>query len=239
MRKPFSVDSDLVEFLKESLEGSNYYNEQIITLFSKTRYIEFGDSDYSELPDAVDRYKKFYSKLEYYLSIYGERNKLLMELRYGLKTGECKTLAEVGNMLGVSGESVRLIEANMLRKLALRSVYNNVKGIILDKEELDEYEKSKLIEEHGEEWYKIKTANIYKVVGKPVYNALYVMGIKDLFQLRDYILNNIKKNNITEKDIIQLFTTLKYVKSNRAEASVKRLKESGFYEFVINREVQF
>lgn len=92
MRKPFSVDSDLVEFLKESLEGSNYYNEQIITLFSKTRYIEFGDSDYSELPDAVERYKKFYSKLEYYLSIYGERNKLLMELRYGLKTGECKTL---------------------------------------------------------------------------------------------------------------------------------------------------
>lgn len=93
------------------------------------------------------------------------------------------------------------------------------------------------MEEHCEEWYKIKTANIYKVVRKPVYNALYVMGIKDLFQLRDYILNNIKKDNITEKDIIQLFTTLKYVKSNRAEASVKRLKESGFYEFVINREV--
>lgn len=46
-----------------------------------------------------------------------EREQRVLELRYGLKGGEAKTLEEVGNAFNVTRERVRQIEAKALRKL--------------------------------------------------------------------------------------------------------------------------
>jgi len=42
---------------------------------------------------------------------------LVLQLRYGLSDGEPRTLAEVGDLLGISRERVRQIENEALRKL--------------------------------------------------------------------------------------------------------------------------
>lgn len=47
-----------------------------------------------------------------------ERERQVLELRYGLKGGEAKTLEEVGNAFNVTRERVRQIEAKALRKLS-------------------------------------------------------------------------------------------------------------------------
>jgi RNA polymerase primary sigma factor len=45
------------------------------------------------------------------------RERLVLQLRYGLSDGEPRTLAEVGDLLGISRERVRQIENEALRKL--------------------------------------------------------------------------------------------------------------------------
>src|SRR6266542_2050321 len=57
-----------------------------------------------EIGDAVDR-------------VLDERERHVVELRYGLHTGRPLSLRETGKVLGLSGERVRLIEREALRKL--------------------------------------------------------------------------------------------------------------------------
>ncbi|MFN2543243.1 MAG: sigma factor-like helix-turn-helix DNA-binding protein [Actinomycetota bacterium] len=46
-----------------------------------------------------------------------ERERQVVALRYGLETGQPLSLRETGKVLGLSGERVRLIEREALRKL--------------------------------------------------------------------------------------------------------------------------
>lgn len=47
----------------------------------------------------------------------GERERQVIELRYGLVDGRQHSLAKIGQLLGVSGERVRQLEANALKRL--------------------------------------------------------------------------------------------------------------------------
>jgi len=51
------------------------------------------------------------------LEMLSPRERLVLQLRYGLSDGEPRTLAEVGDLLGISRERVRQIENEALRKL--------------------------------------------------------------------------------------------------------------------------
>ncbi len=46
-----------------------------------------------------------------------ERERQIIELRYGLIDGEAKTLAEIAKVMGVSRERVRQLEVTILKKL--------------------------------------------------------------------------------------------------------------------------
>jgi RNA polymerase nonessential primary-like sigma factor len=46
-----------------------------------------------------------------------ERERRVVALRYGLENGQPLSLRETGKVLGLSGERVRLIEREALRKL--------------------------------------------------------------------------------------------------------------------------
>ncbi len=59
--------------------------------------------------------------LDALLSTLGEREKRVVQLRYGLTDGEPHTLEEIGRVFGVTRERVRQIEAKTLAKLRDRS----------------------------------------------------------------------------------------------------------------------
>ena len=46
-----------------------------------------------------------------------DRERRVLELRFGLDDGRCRTLEEVGKEFGVTRERIRQIEAKALRKL--------------------------------------------------------------------------------------------------------------------------
>ena len=55
--------------------------------------------------------------LDALLSTLGEREKRVVQLRYGLTDGQPHTLEEIGRTFGVTRERIRQIEAKTLAKL--------------------------------------------------------------------------------------------------------------------------
>jgi len=91
-----------------------------------------GESEDSELGDLIEdidavspvesaSFSLLRSHLDAVLETLGEREKRVVQLRYGLTDGETHTLEEVGQVFGVTRERVRQIEAKTLAKLRHRS----------------------------------------------------------------------------------------------------------------------
>jgi len=84
-----------------------------------------GDSflgDFVQDRDAIDpedevAYVLLREQVEEVLSALSEREKTVLQLRFGLTDDHCRTLEEVGTVFGVTRERIRQIEANALRKL--------------------------------------------------------------------------------------------------------------------------
>ncbi|HAR1371898.1 TPA: sigma-70 family RNA polymerase sigma factor [Enterococcus faecium] len=61
------------------------------------------------------------SDLEKLLDYLNEKERKIIDLRFGLKDGETKTLEEIGQMFGVTRERIRQIEAKAIRNLKKRA----------------------------------------------------------------------------------------------------------------------
>jgi len=92
--------------------------------------------DIIEDPNTVgpdEQLEKFFDKERAlgFLKILKDRERQIIELRYGLKDGETHTLAEIAKVLGVSRERVRQIEAATIKK---------IRHIFQQKEQNQDYE---------------------------------------------------------------------------------------------------
>ena len=74
------------------------------------------DTDASS-PSEVTGYTILREKLKGVLDSLNEREKIVLEERFGLKHGKPKTLEEVGVLFGVTRERIRQIEAKALKKM--------------------------------------------------------------------------------------------------------------------------
>ncbi|MFJ1790767.1 sigma-70 family RNA polymerase sigma factor [Kitasatospora griseola] len=68
--------------------------------------------------------------LEAVLAILGERERQVVQLRYGLDDGRPRTLEEIGHLFGVTRERIRQIEAKTLRKLREHAFADQLRGYL-------------------------------------------------------------------------------------------------------------
>ena len=67
------------------------------------------------------------------LSMMSEREREVLDLRYGISDGEKRTLAEIAGRLGVSRERVRQVEVGAIKKL--REIFKKQESSSLEDEE--------------------------------------------------------------------------------------------------------
>jgi RNA polymerase primary sigma factor len=91
--------------------------EQPVRPEESTQLVDFIEDE--TIPEPVDAASKqlLREQVRNVLEFLGERERLVLEMRFGLKDGKDHTLEEVGREFGVTRERIRQIEAKALRKL--------------------------------------------------------------------------------------------------------------------------
>ncbi len=77
--------------------------------------IESGEKNIEDEIDLKFKIKKLYRKIS---EVLGDREKLILELRFGLNGRDVKTQHEIANMLGISRSYVSRIETKAINKLS-------------------------------------------------------------------------------------------------------------------------
>jgi len=73
-------------------------------------------------------------KLEHVLALLNERERAILEMRFGLVDGYGRTLEEIGNVYQVTRERIRQIEAKALRKLRHPTRVRHLQGFLETKQ---------------------------------------------------------------------------------------------------------
>lgn len=87
-------------------------DDNVITL---EEVLENDSKGIEEIVDTKLKIKKMYNKIK---EILKDREKTIIELRFGLKGGKPKTQKEIAKMLGISRSYVSRIETKAIQKLA-------------------------------------------------------------------------------------------------------------------------
>ncbi len=121
-----ATDAELAEAMAVSVEKIEYVRQVAREAVSlETPVGEEGDvqlGDFVEDPDVVPLEDAMMAemlgeKLRETLDALGERESRILRLRYGLDDGRPRTLAEVGEVFGLTRERIRQIEARAIRRL--------------------------------------------------------------------------------------------------------------------------
>ena len=75
-------------------------------------------------------YNSLREKLTGVLNTLKERERAVLDMRFGLRDGNPRTLEEVGRRFNVTRERIRQIEAKALRNLRHPSRYNELRGFL-------------------------------------------------------------------------------------------------------------
>lgn len=84
---------------------------------SETNFLDLIEDKKSENPFEMTGFNLLREKLNHVLSALSERERKVLELRFGLGDGYARTLDEVGKQFQVTRERIRQIEAKALRKM--------------------------------------------------------------------------------------------------------------------------
>ena len=82
-----------------------------------TSFGDFIEDKSAENPSDVTSYSLLKEKLGDVLTTLTERERKILEMRFGLTDGYERTLEEIGKMYNVTRERIRQIESKALRKL--------------------------------------------------------------------------------------------------------------------------
>jgi RNA polymerase primary sigma factor len=96
---------------------------------------DFIEDNTAENPSEVTSFALLKEKLGEVLTMLNERERKILEMRFGLVDGYGRTLEELGNIYSVTRERIRQIEARALRKLRHPTRARHLRGFLDVKEE--------------------------------------------------------------------------------------------------------
>jgi RNA polymerase primary sigma factor len=91
---------------------------------------DFIEDKSAENPSDVTSYSLLREKLSDVLTTLTERERKILEMRFGLADGYERTLEEIGKMYNVTRERIRQIEAKALRKLRHPTRVRHLQGFL-------------------------------------------------------------------------------------------------------------
>ena len=116
------IDNEILMYLRSNKKATTeVYLEDVIgkdkddNVVTLKEVIENDDKNIEDKLDLKFKIKKLYEKMKEVLK---DREKLIIELRYGLPNKEPKTQKQIANMLGISRSYVSRIETKAIKKLA-------------------------------------------------------------------------------------------------------------------------
>jgi RNA polymerase primary sigma factor len=95
-----------------------------------TSFGDFIEDKSAENPSDVTSYSLLREKLSDVLTTLTERERKILEMRFGLADGYERTLEEIGKMYNVTRERIRQIEAKALRKLRHPTRVRHLQGFL-------------------------------------------------------------------------------------------------------------
>ncbi len=114
LAKEMDITAEKVESIEYAIRSTGPINTTSITGSD----IIWALSSKKTLPPE-DELEETYEReaLEHLLEVIDKREAMVIKMRYGLESGEIKTLEEIGKLLNISRERVRQIEKETIRKL--------------------------------------------------------------------------------------------------------------------------
>ncbi len=116
------IDNEVLMYLRSTkkLNAEIYLNEPIgkdkdDNVITLEEVLESDNKSIEEIVDTKMRIKKVYKKIK---TILKDREKTIIELRFGLKGDKPKTQKEIAKLMGISRSYVSRIETKALKKLA-------------------------------------------------------------------------------------------------------------------------
>lgn len=116
------IDNEVLMYLRSTkkLNAEIYLNEPIgkdkdDNVITLEEVLESDNKSIEEIVDTKMRIKKLYKKIK---TILKDREKTIIELRFGLKGDKPKTQKEIAKLMGISRSYVSRIETKALEKLA-------------------------------------------------------------------------------------------------------------------------
>ena len=116
------IDNEVLMYLRSTkkLNAEVYLNEPIgkdkdDNVITLEEVLENDSKSVEEVVDTEMKIKKLYNKIK---DVLKDREKMIIELRFGLKEEKPKTQKEIAKMLGISRSYVSRIETKAIEKLA-------------------------------------------------------------------------------------------------------------------------
>ena len=120
------IDNEVLMYLRSTkkLNAEIYLNEPIgkdkdDNVITLEEVLESDNKSIEEIVDTKIKIKKIYKKIK---TILKDREKTIIELRFGLKGDKPKTQKEIAKLMGISRSYVSRIETKALEKLANKSL---------------------------------------------------------------------------------------------------------------------
>lgn len=238
-------DKEVLNLIEGFLsKNSSYYNKSVVALFSNVFSTDsvlglLGECSSNEEINKMllEVYKLFHKRCEYYLGKLKPNYRVVITERFGFNAeGVPKSYSEIAASRDLSRGRITEIYKKGIRLIQKWSKPYSVNGVLIDHLQYLESDSNILTDviSNGDKRRRIEDVSL-EDFDRLVAWSFASREIHNLYQLRDYLLENIPNEHISELDVVDLIMSF-HNGYPKAANFVRGLQSHGFWEFVTSRE---